>query len=755
MHKLAEFAVRRRWWVVGAWVAFIVVVQLLSAAAGGSNYKDVFRLPHTETETVSRLLTASGLEQQNGASGTVVLHAKNGTTLADHESTVMPALEAICGNGHGVASISSPYGQITCVNGQAEVATDARSQATSAALQSQDKTIGIVQINWSAAQPSLADIQDTAKSLLPLRSDSLQVEFTGPTFEGIPIDTSKKSVNPEAIGFLAALIILAFVFRTAGATALPLASAAAAIGSGMGLIGLLSHAMSVATFAPQLATLMILGVGIDYALFIVTRHRRNLLRGMPVEESISNAINTSGRAVLFAGTTVCIALMGLWALGVSFLYGVSLGTAIGVALTMVASLTLLPALLGFLGLKVLPRKQRRAVRAGEFEFQEHHGFWYSWARLIERFRIPMGVLSAGLLIVLALPFFSMQLGNSDQGADPTSSTTRRGYDLIAQGFGQGYNSSLQLVVHGPDADNPAYIAKVTGALKSTPDVAPDSVQVVPTRNNNITLVVFKTESSPQAAATTDVVKNLRSNVLPPLYEGTANHIYVYGVTAIFVDFTKVLSAKMPFFFIAVIGLSFLLLLVAFRSLVVPLTAAAMNLLAAGAAFGVVVAIFQWGWLAGPLGVGGGGPIQPFIPVMFFAILFGLSMDYQVFLVSRMHEEWLHTKDNHRAVTVGQGETGGIITAAAFIMIAVFAGFIIDPNRIVKLLGIGLASAVFLDAFVVRTFLVPSLMHIIGKSNWYFPKWLDRIVPQVSIEAADAEEEDQRPGGESDKSMVPV
>jgi RND superfamily putative drug exporter len=603
--------------------------------------------------------------------------------------------------------------------------------------------------------PNIANVQKVHDQLAPVGSDKLQVEFTGTAFEALSQQTG--GIPPELIGFIAALFILLIVFRTFGATVLPLASAIAAMGSGLALIGLLSHVMSVASFANQLALLMILGVGVDYALFIVTRHRRNLLRGMSVEESITVAVNTSGRAVLFAGTTVCIALLGLWALGVSFLYGVSLGTAIGVALTMVASLTLLPSLLSFLGLKVLPRKQRRAVRDGQFDLSEHHGFWYRWSRIVERNRVVLGLVAGVILIVLAIPFFSIRLGSSDQGNDPKGSTTRKGYDLIAQGFGAGYNSGLQLVISGPGSSDPAYLSKVTTALKGVTDVAPSSVQAVPT-GKDVSLVVFKSTTSPQDVKTTDLVKNLRSNVLPPLYSGTANHIYVYGVTAIFVDFAKVLSAKMAFFFTAVIGLSFLLLLVAFRSLVIPLTAAVMNLLAAGASFGVVVAIFQWGWLSDLLGIGGAGPIEPFIPVMFFAILFGLSMDYQVFLVSRMHEEWQHTKDNKRSITVGQGETGGIITAAAIIMIAVFGGFVLGDARVIKLFGIGLASAVFLDAFVVRTILVPSLMHLIGHANWFFPKWLDRITPQVSIEAAESEDEiNAVPGsGEpDDKALAPV
>jgi RND superfamily putative drug exporter len=729
MQTLARFAIQRRWFVVAGWILFIVATQAILSGIGGADYKDDFKLPHTETDTVAQLLTKAGLDSQNGASGTMVLHAKSGA-VADAQAQVLPKLQALCtATNVGVSSVESPYGTITCGKPAA-----AANPAAQAALVSSDKTIGIVTLNFTSQQPTVGQITDVRDALKTLDSNSLQVEFTGNAFQALA--EGGGGIPPELFGFIAALIILFIVFRTVGATVLPLVSAIAAIGSGLGLIGLLSHVMSVASFADQLALLMILGVGVDYALFIVTRHRRNLLRGMSVEDSIALAINTSGRAVLFAGTTVCIALLGLWTLGVSFLYGVSLGTAIGVALTMIASLTLLPALLSFLGLKVLPRSERKHVRAGEFDLSEHHGFWYSWSRFVQNKRVLLGAAAIVLLAALAIPFFSIRLGSSDQGNDPKASTTRKGYDLIAQGFGPGYNSALQLVISGPGAADKTFLGKVSDTLKTVPDVAPASVQAIPT-GKGVALVTFKSISSPQDAKTTDLVKKLRSTVLPPLYSGTASHIYVYGVTAVFVDFAKVLSSKMVLFFVAVIGLSFLLLLIAFRSLVIPLTAAVMNLLAAGASFGVVVAIFQWGWLSETLGVGGGGPIEAFLPVMFFAILFGLSMDYQVFLVSRMHEEWLHTKDNSRAISVGQGETGGIITAAALIMIAVFGGFILGDARVIKLFGIGLGSAVFLDAFVVRTVLVPSLMHLIGKANWYFPAWLDKITPRVSIEAADA------------------
>ncbi|MEO7262595.1 MAG: MMPL family transporter [Jatrophihabitantaceae bacterium] len=734
MQTLARFAIRRRWFVVAGWILFIVAAQALLAGLGGSDYRDDFKLPDTETQTVSHLLSKAGLDSQNGATGTMVLHARSGA-IADYAQRVQPALQRLCESGFGIASASSPYGMVSCGQAGGPAGTD---PAAAAAQLSKDKTIGLVDLNWAEQQPTIAQITGVHDALKPLNSADLQVEFTGNAFQVLGQETT--GIPPEVLGFLAALVILLLVFRTVGATVLPLVSAIAAMGSGLALIGLLSHLMSVASFANQLALLMILGVGVDYALFIVTRHRRNLMRGMSVKDSIVVALNTSGRAVLFAGTTVCIALLGLWALGVSFLYGVSLGTAIGVALTMLASLTLLPALLSFLGLKVLPRRQRKKVRAGSFDLSEHQDFWYRWSHLVERRKLGLGAAALVLLAVLAIPFFSIRLGSSDQGNDPQASTTRVGYDLIAQGFGPGYNSGLQLVISGPGATDQAFLGKVSQRLSGVADVAPESVRALPV-GRDIALVTFKSSTSPQDERTTALVKKLRSTVLPPLYAGTDNHIYVYGVTAIFVDFAKVLSAKMPIFFLAVIGLSFLLLMVAFRSLMIPLTAAVMNLLAAGASFGVIVAIFQWGWLSEALGIGGGGPIEAFVPVMFFAILFGLSMDYQVFLVSRMHEEWLHTHDNRRSITVGQGETGGIITAAAIIMIAVFGGFILGDARVIKLFGIGLASAVFLDAFVVRTVLVPSLMHLLGDSNWSYPTWLDRLTPQVSIEAAEAAEQD--------------
>ena len=529
------------------------------------------------------------------------------------------------------------------------------------------------------------------------------------------------------------------MFRALWPTLLPLVSAAAALGGGTGLIGLLSHAMNVADFTTQLSSLMVIGVGVDYALFIVTRHRRNLMRGMSVKESISSAIDTSGRAVLFAGITVCIAMLGLCALGVSFLYGVAIGTAISVALTLVASLTLLPALLSFIGYNVLPRRLRKSVKAGTYIDDHHTTRWARWSDTVQQHKLLLGIGAAAIIVVLAIPFFSMRLGQSDQSKRPVEHDHPQGLrpDRGCSRLRQGLQLHPRVGRLRFDGDLAGLPAHPTGArdLAKVGNVNPGSIRPT-TLNKNLVLISFKSLSSPQEAATTKLVGTLRGNFTKQHEQGSDNKIYVFGQTAVIIDFTHVLSAKMPLFFTAIIGLSFLLLMVAFRSLLIPLTAAAMNIFAAGASFGIIVAIFQWGWFSSALGIGGGGPIQAFLPVLFFAILFGLSMDYQVFLVSRMHEEWVHTKDNRRAVSVGQGETGGIITAAAIIMIAVFSGFLLGDSRVVKLVGIGLGGAIAIDAFILRTVLVPALMHGIGKPNWFFPNWLDRVTPHLSVDPAD-------------------
>jgi putative drug exporter of the RND superfamily len=763
----ALMIIRRRWYVLGGWVLLIVLFQVVSGALGGANYKDEFKLPHTETNTVSNLLSNSGLNNQNGIDGIMVVHAKTGDVKTP-PAGVVTALQNVCAGKYKVTDVASPWGSIACSTG----GTLDSSGANPKLISTKDPSIGLVDITFAGGGSyDQTAINNTYDALKKLNSSALQVEFTGDGFEGA--GQSQGSSLPEMLGFLAALIILSIVFRTFGAVAVPLLSAAGALSLGLALIAILTHVMSVSNVTPELAQLMVIGVGVDYALFIVTRHRRNLQNGMDVKESIALALNTSGRAVLFAGTTVCIAMLGLIALGVNFFYGMAIGVAVAVSLTMLASLTLLPAVLSLLGHRVLPRSQRGALPsdrrvkillcvippicvvfwvlyslqwairpitrrlAAQRSAHPRTGVWARWANVVAARKAILGPVAAGVIILLAIPFFSMRMGHADQGNDPSNTTSRKGYDLISQGFGVGYNSTLTLVVSGPNVQ--ATADKVGAAVRTVKYVDPTSVFVLPKPlTDTVTIVSIKSTTSPEDAKTTQLVHTLRDDVLPPVYQGTGDHVYVYGQTAVYVDFTHVLSTKMPLFIGAVVLLSFLLLMIAFRSIVVPLTAAVMNLFAAGASFGIIVAIFQWGWGAEALGIGKGGPIEAFAPVLFFAILFGLSMDYQVFLVSRMHEEWVHTRDNKRAITVGQAETGGIITAAAIIMMCVFGGFLLGDNRVVKLIGLGLASAIFVDAFILRTVLVPSLMHLVGKANWWFPKWLDRITPRVSVEPPEEE-----------------
>jgi RND superfamily putative drug exporter len=475
-------------------------------------------------------------------------------------------------------------------------------------------------------------------------------------------------------------------------------------------------------------------VGIDYALFIVTRHRSNLRHGMNVESSVILSIETAGRAVLFAGTIVCIALLGMFALGVSILYGLAVSASIVVAFTMATALTLLPAVLGFFGTRVLSRRARRELAAeGPLQGEELSPRWYRWGEIVERRPRRLAVAAGLFLVLLSVPFFSLRIGATDQGNDPAGTTTRLAYDLLARGFGPGFNGPFQIAAQIRGPQDLATLEQIRSAVAATPDV----VTVTPVERSpsgRAAIVQVYPATSPQDAATTALLHELRNTVLPRAIGHSGLIAHVGGETAISADFSTVLAHKLPLFVGIVVLVAFLLLAAVFRSVVVPLMASVMNLLATGAAFGIVVAIFQWGWLGSIIGIGKTGPIEAFVPVMMFAILFGLSMDYEVFLVSRIHEDWLHRKDNALAVKLGQAETGKVITAAATIMVLVFASFVFGGERLVKVFGVGLASAVLLDALVVRTVLVPALMHIAGPANWWLPRWLDRILPRLSIDA---------------------
>ena len=718
MATLARWCFRHRRIVVPAWLFALLLLATISHTVG-SSYANNFSFPATDSSQAQDIVKAN-FPAQAGDSDQVVVQAKNGTLSGPQ---IRAAVVEMLGNVQKlgfVTDVTSPY---------------------SSGLISKDGTIGLATVQLDSDAQNLPESE--AKALIhtaqAARSSTLNVQLGGAAIQNA--ENQGGGSGDFLIGALLALVVLFFAFRRSVLSALlPLLSALVAIGIGTSFIAILSHAFSVPQFATQLAELIALGVGVDYALFIVNRHRRELLAGRSPEEAVVRALNTSGRAVLVAGLTVCIALLGMFALALTFLYGVSLGAALVVFLTMLSSITLLPAMLGFYGYKALSRRDRRRL-LGEAQTAAGAGdrgaspFWTRWANMVGRRSGVLSAISLALIAVIALPFFALRLGLADSGEDPSASTTRHAYDLLAQGFGPGFNSPLQLVgkVNGP-ADLQRFDTFVR-ELSHTPGVA----DVLPTRtspNGKAVVATVYPSYSPQAPQTTTLVNHIRSEV-PAATSGSSLAIHVGGVTAQGIDFSKVLSDKLPLFVVVIVVLAFLLLAVVFRSLLVPLLASTMNILSIGAALGAIVAAFQYGWLKPLLGFAQAGPIEVYLPVMMFAVLFGLSMDYEVFLVSRMHEEWAISRDNHRAVTRGQAETGRVITAAGLIMILVFLSFgFVNDALVIKEFGIGFAAAIIIDAFVVRTVLVPSLMHVLGPRNWWLPRWLDRRLPTLHIEGED-------------------
>jgi RND superfamily putative drug exporter len=481
-------------------------------------------------------------------------------------------------------------------------------------------------------------------------------------------------------------------------------------------------------FTTQLAAMIGLGVGIDYALFIVTRYRQGLHDGLDPHRSVELAIDTSGRAVLFAGTTVVISLGGLFLMGIDFIRGLGVGAAVTVLVVMIASVTLVPALLGFTGRNV---DKFRIHGLHRRERAPRESMWFRWSRVVQRRPWTAALSGLAVLLVLAVPFLSLRAGFSDTGNNPTSDSTRRAFDLLSDGFGPGFNGPLIVAARTPRG--PESLARLGEALASVRGVAQAS-PVIPNASGREAVIRVIPTSSPQSEATTRLIDRLRDRVIPSAVRGTGASVYVGGITAAGKDVSDTLSSRLPVFIGGVLAFSFLLLLVVFRSVLVPVKAVIMNLLSIAAAYGVMVAVFQWGWLAEPLGILGTGPIEPFIPMMLFAIVFGLSMDYEVFLLSRIREEYDRTGDNALAVADGLAATARVITAAAAIMIAVFAGFVLGDQRVIKLMGLGLAAAILIDATIVRIVLVPATMELLGDRNWWFPRWLE-WVPRVHVEAS--------------------
>ncbi|MFC8763076.1 MMPL family transporter [Streptomyces sp. NPDC057193] len=718
MAAIARWCVTHRLVAVLLWLVALVGVGT-AAAVAGSAYSNDYEVPGTESGRATALLDR-GFDGLGGDSDTIVWHTDRGSVRADAVEQRVTAMLDKVAELPGIAAVTSPYG-----DDRSQVSEDGHTAYATVTFHEQADDIPQAQVR------ALVDTAESAEN----EAAGLSVELGG---SAVALTEAPGGHIAEVVGVAVAAVVLFLAFGSLAASALPIATALVSVGIAYSGIVLLGHLMTVADFAPMLGMLVGLGVGIDYALFIVTRHRRGLKRGLSVAEAAETAVATTGRAVVFAGATVCIALLGMLILRLSFLNGVAIAASLTVVLTVAASVTLLPALLSFIGVRALSRRERRALAEHGPQPELPTGFAARWSAFVERHPKLLGLVAVLVMGVLALPTFSLHLGTSDQGNNPAAATTRKAYDLIADGFGPGVNGPLTLVAGLDGADDRVALDQLPAALSATRGVASVSPVTYNSSGDTAVLTVVP-DSSPQSRATSELVDRLRADVLPKAEAGTSLDVHVGGLTASYDDFAEVIIGKLPLFVGVVIALGCLLLLLAFRSIGIPLKAAAMNVAAVAAAFGVVVAIFQWGWGSELIGLGSAGPIEPFLPVIMVSVLFGLSMDYQVFLVSRMYEEWLETGDNRRAVRVGLAETSRVINSAAVIMISVFLAFVLSGDRVIAMFGIALAAAVALDAFVLRTLLVPALMHLLGGANWWLPRWLDRRLPRISIEPPESRE----------------
>jgi RND superfamily putative drug exporter len=725
--RIARWSAGHRKTVLIGWLVALIGVLAVSNSVG-TDYANSSSSGNTESEQARSLLQRD-FPAQAGDTDQIVFHATDGK-ISDPgvRSRIAPMLAEVDKLPH-VTGVVSPYTK----GGADQVSADG--------------TIAFAQVDFDQQgfDVSQADAKKVISVAQSASTPQLQVELGGQAIEQAEQPALGTATG---IGLVAAIVILLITFGSVVAMGLPIVTALLGLGTGVGLIAIGTHVIDMPDFSTEVAVMIGLGVGIDYALFIVTRFRENyraasatesaaapamdeeglaVVRRANVQASIVAAMDTAGRAVVFAGTTVIIALLGMFALGISFLNGMAVAASVGVLMTMIASLTALPALLSRFGHRV-GRPSRRARRLPS----TGPGFWPRWALVVQRHPWPAAIAGLAIMAVLAAPVFSMRLASSDAGNNPTHDTTRKAYDLLADGFGKGFNGPLQIVTELPKAGDTAALSQVTAAVGDDSSVASVGAPQVSPNGRTAVFSAFP-RSAPQDQGTTDLVKRLRDDTLPAVEQSSGAKVLVGGPTANQVDFASVLSSKLPLFIGIVVLLAGLLLTVVFRSVVVPIQAALMNLLSIGASLGVVVAVFQWGWLGSLFGVTG-GPIDAFIPVFLFAIVFGLSMDYEVFLMSRIHEEWTRRQDASGAVVAGVATTGRVITAAAAIMVCVFLSFAAGDERVLKLFGLSLATGVFVDAFVVRSLLLPAVLQLLGRWTWALPGWLERRLPHLAIDA---------------------
>jgi RND superfamily putative drug exporter len=720
MRSFAVWTTSHRKTVIIGWIVGLIAIVMIAGAAG-SDFTEEFSLPSSDSKDALDLLE-NRFPAQAGDVVQIVYKAESGVEAPAVKREMEGVFAKVEALPH-VSEVASPYEK----GGAAAVSEDGKIAYATAQL-----NVTTDKLN----DGEVKTIVDTAKAA---NGEGLQVETGGSPVE--EVRGEEEESFSEGIGVLAAIVVLLISFGSVVAMGLPILTALFALGVGVSVITLFTHVFDTADFAPQLAFMIGLGVGVDYALFILTRFRNGLDEGLDKREAAVAAVDTAGRAVLFAGITVIISLMGMLLLGLPFLYGVATAAAIAVLFTMIAALTLLPALLSMVGHWV-NRLRLPFLGKGARSIDEN-SWWFRWSGRIQRRPWVAALASGGLLIVLCIPTLSLRLGTNDAGTDPAGTTTREAYDLLAEGFGPGFNGPLVIAAALPEKGNDAPLEELSTELKGEEGV--EAVTDV-TLNPNETVGVFQVypTTSPQSVDTTDLLDRIRGDVIPPVEQKTGAQIHVGGINAIFEDFGNAIADKLPLFIGVVVLLSALLLMIVFRSLLVPLKAILMNLLSIGAAFGLIVAVFQWGWGASLIGIDATGPIIAFFPIFLFSIVFGLSMDYEVFLMSRIHEEWERTEDASEAVHRGLALTGRVITAAAAIMVTVFASFMLGEDRVIKLFGLGLASAVLIDAVVIRSVLVPAIMQLLGKRAWYFPDWLDRACPKLHVEPAEG---DPSPTGE--------
>ncbi|GHF22326.1 MMPL family transporter [Streptomyces morookaense] len=701
--RLAGFSQRHRWTALLLWLVVLVGAGA-GASAAGDHYRDDNALPGTESQQAVDLLKAHG-SPQAGDTVIIVLHRAAGLRAAGTADSVHTMLRKVAALP-GVASVGDPYQDRTAL--------------------SADKTIGFTTVVLD--KPAGTTTSDKARQLLDTartaQHDGLQVELGGAAARSLVKDSGGAA---EGSGLLAALVILVFMFGTVIAATLPVISAVFAVGTTLSGIILATHVVTIPSYSPYVMMLVGLGVGIDYALLIFARFRGELVDGADPHTATRRALEAAGRTVLFAGTTVIIALLGLITLGLGSLRGLAVAVALTVLVTMVASLTLLPALLHLFGKRFARQFTARARRRAEKGKAAYGARWRQWGAAVQRHPVAALLVPVVALGVLAVPALGMRLGLADAGSDPAGSTSRAAYGLLSQGFGPGFNGPLIVVADGHGKAVGAPAAELSRTLRQTPGIA-GATDPIPVRDGKVASVIAFPTSAPQDKHTTGLVHRLRDDVLPKLAGGTGAGYRVGGPTAAVVDYSDMVTARMPLFVSIVVGLSVLVLMAVFRSVLIPLKAALLNLLSIGASLGAMTLVFQDGRLGAQA-----GPLEAFLPILVFAIVFGLSMDYEIFLVSRMREEWLRTGDPDRAVREGLAHTGGVITAAGAVMIVVFGSFVLSSQRMLQQFGFGLAVAILVDALVIRCLIVPAAMRLMGRHSWWLPGTVARRLPELRVE----------------------